>query len=382
MRRNGERRPKHHACSDGDVYKKNWTPIRRVILFALVTLTLIPSGRIPAHAQENQPARVEIFLTEDTQAEQAKIYFMDPLSGLSTVISVEGGEQFTLVGNYVMYAKTRTGAIMKANPDGTIEPHPFIHRAVDARSLRWVVSPDGQAVAWVQVSQGGVSQAYVAWADGRDARQLPISTPDASLELFPLALSNSMTEFFYDAAHPSTPPPGTPYVVYSHIAEYNLLEESFAPLAQEPDCPCGAAVSAEGRIFARLEAAQGTGPFTLHVWDLPTGADIRIPPPDLVFPYAGDLILNSTETLAVYSAAAGLTPEQYTLVLVDMVAQTQTPILTPGPDRYLPLAFIDGDSALMLAGVTTGGTYKLDLASGELRRVSKELYLGTIITGR
>ena len=349
--------------------------LMRLIILLLVLLAMPGAAR----ARQGTPLRVEVFLEQDPQTGEAKIYFMDPLSGLSTVVNVESGQQFTLVGGTVIYEKSRTGAIMQANPDGTLEPHPFIRRAVDTQSLRWVVSQDGQSIAWVTVSQAGVSQAYAAWADGSDLRQLPISTPGDALELFPLALSNSMTQFFYDAAAPMVPAEG-PYRTYSLVALYNLLDEAFLPLDEEPDCDCGAAVSADGRILARLEGIQGIGPFALHIWDLPTGADIRIDPPNLNFAYAGDLIVNSTGTFAAYSAADTLTPDQYVLVLVNLVDQTQTAALVPGPARYQPLAFIDGDRALLLAGITEGGTYKLDLASGELRRVSNDLYLGAITT--
>ena len=62
----------------------------------------------------------------------------------------------------------------------------------------------------------------------------------------------------------------------------------------------------------------------------------------------------------------------------DTVAQQQYAVVSPGPARYRPLAFIDGDSALLLAGVSDGGTYKLSLATGELQPVSDRLYLGSV----
>jgi hypothetical protein len=354
---------------------------RWAVLFAFLLL-IAAASPARGRAQENQPGRVDVFLAQDPQAATARVYFMDPLSGLSTVVNVEGGQNFTLVGDYVLYEKTRTGAIMRANVNGTLEPHPFIRRAVDTRSLQWVASPDGMAIAWVQTSTAGVSQAYVAWADGRDLRQLPISTPSPPLELAPIALTNGMSHFFYDAAHPAGPPTGTPYVAYVHVAEYNLFDEMFYPLPLEPNCPCGAAVTPDGRIFARLEGERGEGPFALHVWDLPTKAEIRIPAPDLPYRMAGDLILNNTGTFAVYSVAAGggveVGQERYALVLVDVVAQEQSLTLAPGPVRYRALAFIDGNSALLLTDADQGGTYKLDLQSRELRRVSNDLYLGTI----
>ncbi|MBI5960755.1 MAG: hypothetical protein HY866_18595 [Chloroflexi bacterium] len=330
----------------------------------------------PAHAQDT-PARVEVFLAQNLQTGEARISFMDPLSGLSRVVNVENGQRFLLVGNYVLYEKVATGAVMRANADGTLEPHPFIRRAVDTRSLYWVASADGRAVAWVQVNQAGVSEAYTALADGSDLRQLPISTPGAALELFPLAITNDPRRFFYDAAHP-VPATDNLYDVFTHVVEYHMVGEVFVPLPDEPNCPCAASISADGRILGRLEAAQGIGPFALHIWDMPTGADILIPAPGLPFRVAGDLLLNNTGTLAVYSASAEAAGGQHTLILADMVTQSQIALLTPGPARYRPLAFIDEDNALLLAGISEGGTYKFDLANKTLQRVSNEIYLGTI----
>ena len=355
---------------------------RWAVLFVFLLITGAAAPPVRSRAQESQPGRMDVFFAQDPQTSTAKVYFMDPLSGLSTVVNVESGQNFTLVGDYVLYEKSRTGAIMRANANGTLEPHPFIRRAVDTQSLRWVASPDGASIAWVQTSTAGVSQAYVAMADGRDLRQLPISTPSPPLELAPIALTDGMAYFFYDAAHPAGPPTDTPYMTYAHIAEYDLRDEVFYPLPLEPNCPCGAAVTPDGRIFARLEADRGEGPFALHVWDLPTKAEIRIPAPDLPYRMAGDLILTDTGTFAVYSVAAGAGAEPgqelYALVLVDVVAQEQSPVLAPGSVLYRPLTFIDGDSALLLTDADQGGTYKLDLQSGEIRRVSNDLYLGSV----
>lgn len=343
-------------------------PERLVALLVVLSLLLAH----PLHAQDT-PVRVDVFLQQDLQTGQSQVFFLDPLSGLSTVLNVESGRNFSVVGDGVIYEKAQTGAIMLAHADGILEPHPFIRRGVDTAAVRWAVSPDGQAIGWVLVSQSGVSQAFVAWADGRDQRQLPISTPTPPLELYPLALTDGMALFFYDAAHT---PAADPYDVFAHLAGYNVQGDAFFPLSGEPNCPCAAAISPDGRIYARLEADGGSGPFALHLWDLPTGAEIRIPPPEVSLAYAGDLILNRSGTLAAYSAANDPQAALSALLVVDAALQTQTVALDPGPDRYRPLAFIDGDTALLLAGAD--GTYKLDLTTGDLRHVSPARYLGTV----
>ena len=88
--------------------------------------------------------------------------------------------------------------------------------------------------------------------------------------------------------------------------------------------------------------------------------------------------------LAVYSAAsgvgveAGLVQEQYALIMADVGARVQRLITVPGPDRYRPVAFIDGDTALLLTHHVSGGTYKLDLTNGEIQQVTEKRYLGVI----
>ncbi len=365
----------------GAARRLSLSSLAMLILVALITPAF--SGGISVHAQETIIRQIDVFVEESPDSSTSTIYFLDALSGLSTVVSVENGENFTLVGDYVLYTKTHTGAIMSANRDGILSPHPFIQHAVDTASIWWVTSPDHAAIAWVRVNTAGQSEAYIAWADGSDLRQLPISTPEPPLTLFPVALNASRTQFFYDTAHSAAE---TPYPAFAHIIVYDITNEIFSTPPNEPNCLCGATVSLDGRIFARLETTrlepEESGPFALRVWDLPTNASFFIPAPNLNFPVAGDLLLNSFGTFAVYSVAEGvgseadIREESYALVLVDVVAQQQRLLLDPGPIRYHPVAFIDKDRALMLTDAAN--TYKLDLASGELMLVSAMRYLGTI----
>ena len=358
---------------------------RRVVWGVVVALLMLPAL---VRAQDATTTRVDVFLEQDLQSGQGRLFFMDALSGLSTVVNVETGRDFALVGDYVIYEKARTGAIMRAGADGILEPHPFIRRGVTTQTVTWTAAPDQSAIAWVEVDTSGVSSAYVARPDGGDLRQLPIDTPAPGLTLVPLALTNAMTELFYDESQPDPLPFESPFRVYSHLSEYQIEREVFIPLSGEPNCLCGAGVSADGRIFARLEATNGQGPFALHLWDLPTGADIRIAAPDLNYRLGGDLLLNATGTLAAYNVVAGFGPEagqvpvQYALVLVDTVARQQTLVLDPGPVRYVPAAFIDDDAGLLLTAAEGSGTYKLDLTNGAFKQVSTKTYLGTLLLPR
>ncbi len=346
----------------------------------LLMLAVVVPWHTPAHAQTG---RIEVFLAQDPETNAARLYFMDALSGLSTVVNVENG-RFALLGDYVLYEKSRTGAIMRVHPDGTLEPHPFMRRAVDTVALDWIVSPDGQSVAWTVVNTAGESAAFIAWADGSDLRQLPLLPEREQRALFPLALVSERTLFFYDSAHvlPSENP--APYALYHHVMEYSISSEMILPLAGEPACPCAAAITPDGRIMVRLQAEAGQGPFALHVRDLITGADIQIPAPQIALRQAGDLVINANGTRAVYNAAAGvgveagLVPEQYALVLADVGAGTQRILIPSGEIRYRPLGFIDGDAALMLTDARAGGTFKFDLERDRLEQVSDKRYLGAL----
>lgn len=347
------------------------------VLALLVLVAAVWGAAVPVAAQQGPAGRVDVFVGQDAETGLTRLYFLDALSGLSTVVNVESGRYFALVGDYVIYEKARTGAIMRANARGMLEPHPFIRRSAGIEQIRWAASPDGGAIAWVEVSADGVSALFVAQADGSGLRQLPVSTPGGGKMLLPLALSNGMTQLVYDAAHPLESTPGAPFEVYEHVAAYRIEDERFVTLPGEPICPCAAAAAPDGRTVIRLEAAQGRGPFALRVWNVPTGAETLVPAPNLPYRLAGDLILNETGTLAAYSAATGNGPP-YALIVVDAVGRRQRLARSSEEVRYRPLAFIDGDSTLMLTDEEAGGTFKLDLTTGELIRVSDKRYLGAI----
>jgi len=357
--------------------------LRRICALLLLALSLIP---LPGRAQESIPHRVEVFVAQEAGSTAARLYLMDPLSGLSRVVSIEDGQHFALVGDTVIYEKARTGAIMRARADGTIEPHPFIRRGPDTARITWVVSSDRRAIAWVEVSLSGVSTAYVAWADGSELEALPIPSPEPPYELRPLALTDNRAALLVDLAAPGKPT-NLPFITYTHLSEYHIHERAAYPLPGEPLCPCAAAVTPDGRLLARLEAPNGQGPFALHLWDLPNQLDLRVPAPALPYRMAGDLLLSAGGALAVYAVAAGVGPEtgqfqeQYALIVVDLAAQTQRLLGGPSPVRYRPLAFLDGDGTVLAVGVNQPGTFKIDVATGAALRISADEYLGAIISG-
>jgi hypothetical protein len=271
--------------------------LRAALLALIVLLALVA----PALAQEAVAPWVDVFLAQDPVTGAAQLYFVDALTGLSTIAHIESGTDFTLVGDAVLYRKTQNGAVMRIRSSGAVEPHPFIHHTPDLRATRWVVSPDRRSIAWVQIAADGTTRATVAHVDGSSPRDVPIEAPAPPLEIAPVALTDGMTRFYFDVAHTAEAGATGPYRTYAEIHEYNLASGTLRPLPGEPVCDCGAAVTPGGTVFARLQGTQGAGPFTVRVWDLRSEVGYAVPAPGLPYPFAGDLVLNAAGTLAAYS---------------------------------------------------------------------------------
>ena len=115
------------------------------VLALFVLVAAVWGAAVPVAAQQGPAGRVDVFVGQDAETGLTRLYFLDALSGLSTVVNVESGRYFALVGDYVIYEKARTGAIMRANARGMLEPHPFIRRSAGIEQTRWAASPDGGA---------------------------------------------------------------------------------------------------------------------------------------------------------------------------------------------------------------------------------------------
>jgi len=174
-------------------------------------------------------------------------------------------------------------------------------------------------------------------------------------------------------------------VTYTHLSEYHIGERAAYPLPGEPLCPCAAAITPDGRLLARWRRPTGRDPSRCTCGS-PNQLDLRVAAPALPYRMAGDLLLSDSGALAIYAVAAGVGPEtgqfqeQYALVVVDIAGQTQRLVAGPNPVRYRPLAFLDDDGTVLAVGVNQPGTFKIDLATGAVLRISADEYLGAIVS--
>ncbi|MCL4880103.1 MAG: hypothetical protein KJ064_25830 [Anaerolineae bacterium] len=346
-----------------------------------------------SHAQP--PTPTEVFVEHDRTVQTASIYFTDAISGLSAPVVIQGFrpnllvlEELTLTPNGVILKNPVDGRVQLAMPGGQIIPHPFIPQHSEGlQAVNWVLSPDRQSIAWVEVLIAGtnwLSNAYIADINGSSITPLPPeigNTITPQRRLMPLALSNDRNFFFYDGAFPTFPPSLTDYFDdYSDIHVYIADQQVFQRLPDEPLCDCGAGVGGRGQYYVRLE--QTSAGFKVNLWDLFASTRQEIASVGQRYQQAGDIFIPDGLPYAFYTQAENLDDEsaeaQFVLMMVRFFDGAQEILIGPSSQRWRVQAVIDSGSALLLDNVYSGGTYKFDLSTRQLSQVSEKTWLGTV----
>jgi hypothetical protein len=166
------------------------------------------------------PAPLEVWANYDVEAQSVTLAFVDPVSGLSTPIILNGFREppwldstFALTPRGVLFRQTSDGRPVLAYPPNKLTPLPFIPQQAEGLTLLdWATSADGGKIAWVEVfptSAGWLSQPYLANLDGSDLLSLPplpFSTLDPLGRGKPLALSADGRQVLFDSAAPFETP--------------------------------------------------------------------------------------------------------------------------------------------------------------------------------
>ncbi len=362
---------------------------------AIAAVMLAAAGFFPVQgasvAQEAgmKPVEVYVMRTPSGAASgMARLFFVDPVTGEMATADVSG-ERFTVVGGYVLYEDPASGAIFRAWPDGRVEPHPFIQPAPETRALDWVVSPNGEWIAWMltnDVSGGLQSITTLARSDGTEPRVILTDGPDAFLHAVPIALTDDWT-FFFDR-QPQGMRSFLFYPQYASIFRLDAGGEASRPalLPFEPNCFCGAGISANGAYFARLEKVSDDGGYDIRVWDLAAGIDTFVLTLPTTYRLAGDVLVSGDGRRAVYSLAnnvtldsAGSGTERFMLALVDTGTRQQRPLLSsPLLIPLVPLGWTQDGGGVVLVNPRQDGTWKLNIETGEVRQVAGATWVGLI----
>ncbi|MFC1959965.1 hypothetical protein ACFLYO_04575 [Chloroflexota bacterium] len=374
--------------------------VRRGVFFGALFMIMVsvqPAWiQDAAWAQDADPALdvayVEVYMMytpSDAPEGMTRLFFIDSVTGDMTAADVRG-ERFSVVGSYVIFVDPDSEIIYRVWPDGRVEQHPFIQPAPNTQRVDWVVSPDGEWIAWMLTNQveGGMLQSTTTLArpDGTAPRVILTDNPDAFLHTVPIALTDDWT-FFYDRQ-----PQGVgAYFFYPQYAAVHRLEageEAPEPelLPFEPNCFCGAGISSNGEFFARLEKVSDSGGYDARLWNLPADVDDFAPTISPNYEAAGAVLVADDGSKMVYSLAndlaidsAGTGRERYMLALFDTATGEQHPLVAnPLLIPLLPLAWTEDGSGVLLYNPRQDGTWKLDFATGEVRQVAGATFVGIL----
>jgi sugar lactone lactonase YvrE len=354
----------------------------RTALWLLISLLLAATAR----AQDVPAATVSypVFLERDVDGENDRLSFINPLSGETASVLVTG-ERYTPAVDALLYYDTAAGRVMRARPDGSVEPHPFIQPGVATRRVDWLISPDNALIAWTLtegVDDSLMTITTIANRDGTNPRQVLVDGPRSGIRALPVAFSPDHTLLYMDF-QPDGISDFTPFPQYAGLFVLDIASATWDYLPDEPSCFCGAGFG--NGLLLRLKVAPTLDGFDLHVYNLQAEISQVIPAqPIRNFTQAGDIVVAPDGRLAVY-ALAQITdfgrPSQSVrtvFMLVDLTTMTQTPLTEPITTFVEPLVWTEDNSAVIFTSRQRDGTWKVRLDSGRLDKVAEATYLGSV----
>jgi hypothetical protein len=353
----------------------------RHVLWTLLLLALVVGA--PVHAQRGDA--FDVFLNSELDTDTPGLYFVDARTGLSTVVATNGARH-TLLEHGVLFQENGTGMIKVAYPDGRIDLHSAMQPTGPTATVNWVTSPDHRWLAWTISQQTGaslLSDLFIASSDGREKKLALHTSSTRRIDTVPLAITNDGATVFYSRQE-NIPREYQLFPVAGEVFKLDVESGQTTPLPNLPGCECAVGFSPDGRRFARLEPAADKKGFAVRVYDLSIEGDVQIKASALSHTQAGYIILSRDGALGVYTSARGLPPargvppERYAVLLVDLARGEQRLMTDPLVNNLRAVAFEPDNSAVLLVGVNTDGTYKLFLKDGTLLQVSAYTFLGTI----
>ncbi len=353
-------------------------------------ITLLLLGCLSlAQAQANPPAQHwDVFLLRDAQAADApRLSFINLLSGEE--IEVEApGSQFSVTTSGVIYLDSEDSTVKLAQSDGTVRKHPFIGFAPGDHSIDWVVTADGARIAWTiaqQLPDGSLtSTTWLADSDGDKLRELLVDRPRAGIRLLPVAFRPQSEQLIMEVRAAEVVEAG-PYLLRTGLfaLDFATGEVRSRQLPGEQNCYCAVGIGAD--VMLRLTRTSAGG-FAAEAFALESGqAQMIAALPLADYAYAGNLLLSGDDSMAIYALShvedtaepgAGY---RTVLARLDLLAASQEIISRPLPTVVRPLAFSEGNSALLFTTVDAAGTWKLRLADQAISKVADGVYLGRMV---
>lgn len=372
----------------GKRYRLHMIRISDAMRSLLASLLLLGWGML-AQAQSAPPAQHwDVFLRRDAQtAGAAMLSFNNLLSGEAIEVAATGSH-FTVTSLGVIYLDGLDGSVKLAQSDGRLRKHPFIDFAPGDHSIDWVVSADGARIAWTIARQLAdealMTTTWLADSDGDNLRELLVDRPRAGIRLLPVAFRPGSEQLIMEVRAIEVAAAG-PYTLRTGLfaLDFAADEASSRPLPGEQNCYCAVGIGAD--VMLRLTRSSAGG-FAAEVLALESGqANVIEALPLDEYPYAGNLIVNADDSIAMYAlsqvgdeAGSGF---RTVLARIDLLAARQEVVSRRLPTLIRPIAFSEDNSALLFTTANEGGTWKLRLAEQTIIKVADGLYLGRMIEG-
>ncbi len=315
--------------------------------------------------------------------------FINLLDGEMTSVEASG-DNFSLTKSGVIFLDNETSTVMLAQSDGSVRAHPFIRFMPDEAHIDWVVSRDGDRIAWTIARQlddnSFASTTWLADSDGDEIRELLVDRPRAGIRLLPVAFREGRDQLIMEA-RANDAPEASPYRQRTglFLLDFRSGDLVSRQLPGEQTCYCAYGFGTD--VMLRLRPESGGGGFAAEVFSLDGGEALVIPPPlETDFTYAGNLLLSPDQSIAIY-ALSRVNDEsdedgamRTLLARIDLQAAQQDIISRPIPALARPIAFSEDRSALIFTiAAGEGGAWKLRLSDGRIVKVADAAYLGQII---
>jgi hypothetical protein len=380
------------------------TIFQRLLALFCICLSIVFafSAKPIPHVHGQQSALIDVYLEQDRDSQQVRVYFTNSRTGLSSVATVDNFsrelnvlDEFTLAANGVIFRSPVSPNLQLISPNGNIVNLDFIpQQPENLLRIEWAISPNGRMIAWAELFfQNNAWQAtmYVAQIDGSNLRQLPpLPIPDTRTprtRIAMIAVSDNGNRVFFDLEHPTEQRDINDYFInYWSVWAYLTQRGQYDPLPTNSsgNCFCAGQIGQDSRTYVRLEEPVfGTG-YSTRFRDLDDlRRDRRLSAFDTQFTQAGDILINDTGTRALYTMARLGTddednPTTFALVLANVDDNSHRIIATAPLQHLKAIAFINNDQEAIVVDRIGNVTYKLNIDTGELIPVASLMWIGIL----
>ncbi len=356
----------------------------------VLTIILLCLCYIPIYGQNADPSNFEtktwtIFIERDEPVDGTHtILFIDMLTG--ETISVETqGERYTPLRQSVIFFNPIERQVKVVSPDRNVQNHPFITLPADANRIDWVVSKDHKSIAWTITKTTNntlITNTYIADGEASTVREVLADGPRENVRALPIAFSEDNSTLYMDT-HPDGISQFAPYTQYAGLFALDLITSEITFLPGEPACFCGAGFGSG--MMLRLSLNDALDGFDVNVYSVDGGEPRTIQAiTRRNYTQAGDILISNDGTYAVYalSQVRGFgTVEQIVrtvFIQVDLLTLEQVIINNPITTFVHPIAWTEDNTGILFTSEQQKGTWKINVADGQLVKVANASYIGRL----